>query len=191
LGKRSNFGRLNRPRRSKPVPGPGYGDPARHSRQSQPGRHGNSGKPSRHRLSSQPRRHHRRLNLLSRPPLTRQHRLNRRQEALVGPKTQILQPRRLEQAVSSRPNRPALRLHSPSRLRIRKAKRVRASRISPLPHDLHPSLYSLNHKQLEPDRRPLRTPNRPNPLRLMPAPNLADELTRGPRPLQHRRLTAF
>lgn len=187
--------------------------------------------------SSHLRRLHRRLSLLSRPPLAR-HRPNRRQAALEQPKGQILQRRRLEQATRSSPSSPVLTLHRPSKIApewgqqrrawrrtqsqrnarqnqplpgtrdlarrhrrrllrsprqliIRRPNRVGASKLSPLRHDLQPRLHSLNNQQLEPDRLPLRTPNRPGLLRLMQAPNLEDQLTRGLRPFQHSQQTAF
>ncbi len=56
---------------------------------------------------------------------------------------------------------------------------------------MQPSLHSLNIQQLEPDRLPLRTPNRLGLLRLMQAPNLADQLTRGLEQFQHSQQTTF
>jgi hypothetical protein len=88
------------------------------------------------------------------------------------------------------PRNLALRSHHKPLHGLRQPNRVKASRNSPLRHDLRPSLHSLNHQQMEPDRPPLRTPNRASLFRLMKTPNLADRHTRDQRPLHHSRRAA-
>ena len=104
----------------------------------------------------------------------------------------MLHRRRLDQTTRNLAWRNHRRiLRSRRRLIIRRPNRVRVSKLSPLRHDLQPSLRSLNHQQLEPDKLPLLPPNRPGLLRLMQAPNLSDRLTRGLWPFQHSQHIAF